>query len=163
MIKDILYELGFVGQFLISLLLGLVIGLERELHDKPAGMRTYSLIAAASTALVLLGFEIVEVFSGHFDDQLIKADPVRVIQAIIVGISFVGAGSILKDPETNAIQNLTTAASILAVASVGIAVALSKYYFAVSITVIILIINWILRFPEKWIRNKAGMKKKKKK
>jgi len=163
MIKELLYELGFVGQFLVSLLLGLLIGLERELHDKPAGMRTYSLIAAASTALVLLGFEIVEVFSGHFDDQLIRADPVRVIQAIIVGISFVGAGSILKDPETNAIQNLTTAASILAVAAMGIAVALSKYYFAVSITIIILIINWILMFPEKWIRNKAGIKRKRKK
>lgn len=159
--ETILYESGIVGKFVLSLLLGFLIGLEREYHGKPAGMRTYSLIAASSTALVILGFSLTDVFKSRFETSLITSDPTRIIHAIIVGISFLGAGAILKDTKKNTVENLTTAAGILAVSAVGVSVALSHFYLAIILTIVIIVVNKFFMYVESWLKDKMKSVKSK--
>ena len=74
-----------------------------------------------------------------------RADPIRVLQAIIVGVSFIGAGTILKQTGSNQILYLTTAATILLSSSIGIAVALQQYVLAIGIVLLVLFINYVIR------------------
>lgn len=71
-------------------------------------------------------------------------DTMRIIDAIVVGISFLGAGAILKKEESAQVHNLTTAAGILVTAAIGVAIALDRYYLAVGVTLIILCVNRLL-------------------
>ena len=90
---DTLTELQFLGKIVIAAFLGGVVGMERELAEKPAGLRTHMLVGALSALLVVLANQMIL----SFDQQnLVATDPVRVLQAIVIGISFLGAGTILK-------------------------------------------------------------------
>jgi putative Mg2+ transporter-C (MgtC) family protein len=118
------------------MLLGALIGIERELADKPAGIRTNMLVAGSATLLVSLGEVMIDRFEvGH---NIIRADPIRIIEAVITGISFIGAGMIIRRGTDN-VEGLTTAASILFVASVGICVAISQILLAIGTTILALI------------------------
>lgn len=160
-IENIIYESEIIGKFILALFLGFLIGLEREYHGKPAGMRTYSLIAASSSALVILGISITDLFNQNFGESIISGDPTRIIHAIIVGISFLGAGAILKDKKDNTIENLTTAAGILAATAVGISVALSHFYLAIVLTIIIITVNKFFLYIEQWLNEKLEKVKEK--
>ncbi len=128
---------------LASVLSGLI-GFEREKGHKPAGIRTNMLVGGAVALLVALGKIIVEDYHDSGLGDYISADPTRIIQAIIVGISFIGAGVVLQIQEKSKIKYLTTAATILFSAGIGISVALHQYLLAVGITLFILFINYIL-------------------
>lgn len=124
-------------------LLGSIIGFEREIRRKPAGLRTHGLVAASSALLVLLGPELVDLYAKDKPAEALRIDPISILQAIIVGISFIGAGTVLKDPEGKTVHNLTTAASILFAATIGIGVATGLYYLAVGAVLSLLLINLI--------------------
>jgi putative Mg2+ transporter-C (MgtC) family protein len=130
------YQLKIVFYVIVSMLLGAVVGIDRELADKPAGLRTHMLVAGSATLLVALGQIIVREY--HVDSHIVRSDPIRIISAIITGVSFLGAGTIIRGG-TDRVQGLTTAASLLFVASVGICVALSKLILAIGVTVIALL------------------------
>jgi putative Mg2+ transporter-C (MgtC) family protein len=138
---DTLTELQFLGKIVIAAFLGGVVGMERELAEKPAGLRTHMLVGALSALLVVLANQMVLSFEQQ---NLVATDPVRVLQAIVVGISFLGAGTILKygpeDPRT--VEGLATGASILSVSAIGIAVALNGLILAVGTTLLSVFINW---------------------
>jgi putative Mg2+ transporter-C (MgtC) family protein len=125
-----------------------VIGLERESYQKPAGLRTNMIVGGAVALLVSLGEVIVIYFQGLGLSDLIRTDPTRIIQAIVVGVSFIGAGTVLQIQQEYKIKFLTTAATILFSTGIGIAVALHQYILAVGVSVFILIINWVIRFIE---------------
>ena len=152
--EQFITELGILGKFLLSLILGFLIGLEREIAEKPAGVRTYMLVAASGTAFTILGLEMLSYMQTHFPDSNLATDPTRIVHAIIVGVSFLGAGTILKDKANNSIQNLSTAATVLICATIGISVAVEKYYLAIGITIIILFVNWIMLLLKKWVEKK---------
>ena len=135
--------------------LGSLVGLERDLAGKPAGMRTHTLTAGAAAFLVLLG----EVVLGSFDpENLISGDPIRIIQAIVVGVSFIGAGTIFKDRggDEDPVEGLTTAASLLAVTAIGIAVALRLYLAAAGVALANVIINWGVDNVSDWFKRRFG-------
>lgn len=124
-----------LGRVLIRLLaaifLGGLIGLQREAAGKPAGLRTHTLVCLGTTLI------IVSCAAAAFS---IDASS-RVIQGVITGIGFIGAGSILKLGEEHSIRGLTTSASIWATAAVGIAVGLGRVgigLIAAVLTVLIL-------------------------
>ena len=99
------------------------------------------LVGALSALLVVLAKQMV--FS--FDERdLISTDPIRILQAIVVGISFLGAGTILKyGPEdTRTVEGLATSASILSVSAIGISVALNAFILALGTTLLNVFINW---------------------
>lgn len=135
----------------LAAFLGGVIGFEREKGHKPAGIRTNMLVGGSVALLVALGEIIVLDFTSSGLEQFVSFDPTRIIQAIIVGISFIGAGMVLQIQAEQKIKYLTTAATILFSTGTGIAVALHQYWLAVGATIFILFINFIIAWVYKMV------------
>ena len=142
---DIATEFQMLGKILIASLIGGLVGIEREFAERPAGLRTHMLVGATSTLFVMLADVMLSTFDPR---EILTADPVRVVEAIVVGISFLGAGTILKYrvQGEGVVEGLTTSASILSVAAIGIAVALDVYVLAVGAALLNLFINWGLMY-----------------
>lgn len=120
---------GFIVLNLVgALLLGMLVGYERSYQGRAAGMRTYGLVCMASTALTIFSGFAPLWFGGRGPQA--AADPTHVVQGIVAGIGFLGAGVIMKDGLS--IRGLTTAASIWAVAAVGVLVGVGMYPAALS-------------------------------
>lgn len=138
-------ELVTLAYIALAMLLGAFVGIERELADKPAGFRTHMLVAGAATMLVRLSDVIVLDFVGG--DSILGVDPLRINEAIIAGVSFLGAGTIFRRSNSDHVEGLTTAASLLFVAAIGISVALDRLLLAVAVTLLVLIalrgMNWV--------------------
>jgi len=126
---------------LVSTLLGTLVGWERQMGRKPAGLRTHTLVCLGSTLFVLLTVHSVKAFGGGFD-------PTRIIHGVVTGVGFLGAGSIMR--QEGFVHGLTTAASVWMVAAVGVAVGCHAYTLAVIGTVLALVVLegyvWIERF-----------------
>lgn len=142
-------QLQILANFLIAMALGSIIGFEREEANKPAGLRTHMLVAGSAAFLTGLGNILVNNFGA--DDSLISADPIRIVEAVITGISFLGAGTILRNRGNNQVEGLTTAASLLFAASLGIGVALDQYVLSVGAAVLVLITLRVMKFVGKKI------------
>ena len=117
-------------RLIAATLLGAVVGIERERARKPAGLRTHILVALGTTVFVLTGSGV-----GMSSDGVS-----RIIQGIVTGIGFIGAGSILKLHEERDIRGLTTAAGIWMTAAIGVAVGLGSLGVALLSTVLTLMI-----------------------
>ncbi len=144
-----LMQLEIIGEVALAMLLGGIIGMERERANKPAGFRTHMLVAGASALLVGLGDAMLHRYAMGGPDGPIRSDPIRIVEAIITGISFLGAGTIFRRGETRAVEGLTTAASLLLSGAIGIAVALRQFILAGGITALALIVLWGLKSLEK--------------
>lgn len=125
-IQTIPIQRRILGSVALAMILGAAIGLEREAKDKPAGLRTHMLVAGAATFLVALSDVAVKRFDVDLGTGLVRSDPIRIIEAVITGISFLGAGTILRHKGSDHIEGLTTAGSLLFVAALGVCVALSQ-------------------------------------
>ncbi len=128
---DILIKLG------VSAILGLIIGLEREIKRKPVGLKTCLVISIASCLLTIVSIESAYLFPSS-DGVNITMDPLRLAAQIISGIGFLGAGVILRK-ENDSISGLTTAAMIWAAAGMGIAVGAGFYVEAIAGVILIII------------------------
>lgn len=124
----------------IAALLSGAIGGEREKLDKPAGLRTNMIIGSIACFLVSISPHLSNFVAAAIQEEL-RVDPIRILQAIIIGISFIGAGTILKSQEENTVRNLTTASILLYSTGIGISVALHAYVAAVGLTLLGLLIN----------------------
>lgn len=149
-------QLRILGEVALAMLLGAIIGIDREMADKPAGLRTNMLVAGAAALLVALGDTMVERFATRTAVELLRSDPIRIIEAIITGISFLGAGTIIvRRDRVGQVEGLTTAASILFVAAIGVAVALAQIVLAVGVTLLVLGILRGLRIVDRWIESRV--------
>lgn len=146
----LLEQIGIIGFTLFAGLLGGLIGLERERSEKPAGVRTMSLISASSALIVALGVSVNEFYGGI-------GDPVRALHGVITGIGFLGAGTIAINNKTSRGGHLTTAATVFASAAVGITVGLGAPLAGFLVTLLIL---FALRFSV--ILEKLGVRGKEK-
>ena len=144
-----LWQLEIIGEVALAMVLGGIIGMERERANKPAGFRTHMLVAGAAALLVGLGDALLHRYGGGGADGPIRSDPIRIVEAIITGISFLGAGTIFRRGETRAVEGLTTAASLLLSGAIGISVALRQFILAGGITALALLVLWGLKFLEK--------------
>jgi putative Mg2+ transporter-C (MgtC) family protein len=127
-----------------AMFLGALIGIDREAAQKPAGLRTHILVAGAASLLVSMGELLVKQLSIELGSQLIMGDPIRIIAAIITGVSFLGAGTIIRLRSNGGVKGLTTAASLLFASVIGISVSLSEWIVAVGATLLVLIILRLL-------------------
>jgi putative Mg2+ transporter-C (MgtC) family protein len=141
----ITFQLWILLDVVIACILGGILGIEREKKEKPAGFRTNMFIAGASALLLSLGRFIANSMELELDPAALGVDPTRIIHAIIVGVSFIGAGTILKSSKEETVRYLTTAAMILFSAGAGISVALKLYVVAVGVTIIGLLINTLVK------------------
>ncbi len=132
-------ELIIIGKILLAFILGSLIGLEREYHKSPAGLRTYAAIALGACCFGLLSTHCK---GTAFYTSVV--DPSRIAAQIVSGIGFIGAGVIFKSGSTT--RGLTTAATIWVTASIGLAVAFGLFSGAVLTTflvIFILVLNYI--------------------
>jgi len=150
-----LMQLEIIGEVALAMLLGGIIGMERERANKPAGFRTHMLVAGAAALLVGLGDALLHKYGGGGVDGTIRSDPIRIVEAIITGISFLGAGTIFRRGESRAVEGLTTAASLLLCSAIGIAVALRQFIIAGGITALTLLVLWGLKSFERKAEDKS--------
>lgn len=143
-------ELSILANVALAMLFGGLIGLEREIADKPAGLRTHMLVAGTAALLVRLGDALIAWFPTANNTTVPAADPMRIVQAIVMGIGFLGAGTIIQRANTDRIEGLTTGATLLFVATVGICTATGLLILAGSVTMTALVLLVLLGGIEKW-------------
>ncbi len=137
-------QLGIVGSVAFAMLLGGLIGYERETRKRPAGLRTHMLVAGAAALLLGLGDLMAEHFSDESYQNLVRVDPIRIIEAIVTAVAFIGAGTIIQHARKDAVLGLTTATSLLFTAAIGIGVGLQQYVLTVGVTVLALLVLHVL-------------------
>jgi putative Mg2+ transporter-C (MgtC) family protein len=142
-------QIDLLIQIVCAMVLGAALGMERERAHKPAGFRTLVLIAGSTALLVGLARVMTADFGRIFPGGLAEADPVRVIQSIVTAIGFLGAGTIFRRSDDSMVEGLTTAATILLAAALGIACALNQFIVAIGITIIALIVLRMLSVVER--------------
>jgi putative Mg2+ transporter-C (MgtC) family protein len=148
-------ELQIIGEVALAIFLGGIIGFEREAANKPAGFRTHMLVAGAAALLVGLSNALIDNFDTDSAPSFISFDPIRLIQGIIIGISFIGGGTIIRDARTQRVEGLTTAASLLLTGGIGIAVALRQFVVAVGITLLTIVVLRVLIAVEDYLKRYA--------
>jgi putative Mg2+ transporter-C (MgtC) family protein len=130
-------------KLVLASLFGALIGLQREFKDRPAGLRTHTLVALASCL-----FTVISMTAFSF-----KADPSRIAANVAVGIGFIGAGTIIK--QGNIIVGLTTAASLWTVSAIGVAVGSGQVLVGFIST--LLALSVLTAF--KWVEERIGKKR----
>jgi putative Mg2+ transporter-C (MgtC) family protein len=136
-------ELNLALRLTVGLVLGAIIGFERELHRQPAGFRTHSLVSLGAAL-----FTVVSAFG--FAGSTV--DPTRIAAQIVSGIGFIGAGTILQ--YRGHIRGLTTAASLWSVAAIGTAAGAGLFVVAITGTILILVILSLLDQVEEFTRRR---------
>lgn len=135
----------FVKLF-VALALGMILGIERIIAHKTAGMRTYALVAMGAALFVIISESIGQMYLGTFD-----FNPAQIPSAIITGIGFLGAGLIIF--RDNQVTGVTTASSIWVAAGIGIAAGFGMYTLAILATVLTLFVFVVLWFLEDKIKH----------
>lgn len=123
---DVTVLLRDLGLMLSAFLIALPVAWERHATDRPAGLRTFPIVALASCAFVLLG---LSAFPGDAGAQA------RIVQGLMTGIGFIGGGAILKDSGKGTVHGIATAASIWGVGAIGAATALRRLELAILLSV----------------------------
>jgi putative Mg2+ transporter-C (MgtC) family protein len=129
-------QLIVLAEVALAMALGALLGLDRELAHKPAGLRTHMLVGGASALLVGLVGVLLKRFLVPPISPLVRADPVPVITAVVMAVGFLGAGSIIRHEDH--VEGLTTAASLLFAAAIGATVGLEQFHLAVGVTLLAL-------------------------
>lgn len=140
-------EIGALYQLSIAALLGALIGVERSIAGKNAGMRTYALVSMGSALLTSLTVLVAPRYLGIGD-----VDPFRIAAAIIMGIGFIGTGLVIH--KENHPIGLTTAAGVWVAAAIGIAVGFDLYLLAINATILTLFIFTALAWVERKIEKR---------
>lgn len=145
-----LSDAELVTRLLTAALLGSVLGFERELRQKSAGLRTNILIAIGSALFTLMSIDMAAGIPG--------ADPGRLAAQIVTGIGFLGAGAILR--RDGGVQGLTTAATVWVNAAVGVAAGGGEYHLAFIATIVTIVVLLLLHPIEAAIDRRYGSRHK---
>lgn len=130
------------GRLVLATVFGALIGLNREQQGKPAGLRTHALVALGGALLA-----IVALFFGQGDSSA----PGRVLQGVLAGVGFIGAGVILHRADTQGVHGLTTAAAIWLVAAIGVATGAGLWRTAATTLVLALLILIAGEATDRWV------------
>jgi len=140
----------------LSVVLSGLIGLERQIHRRNAGLRTHILVCLGSCLIMLTSLYVFDIYNNKA-----QLDPARIAAGVITGIGFLGAGTIIRERE--GVKGLTTAASLWVVAGIGLAVGCGFCMAALYTTALSLIVLFFLRYIEGIIfceeKEKAQVKK----
>lgn len=131
-----------VIRLLLSAVLGMIIGYERERQNQPAGLRTHTILAIGSCLAMTMSINLSMQFK-----PVVSGDPARLAAQVISGIGFLGAGAILRYGTT--VKGLTTATSLWTMAIVGLAIGAGHYFAAITATAALLIVLTLLNLLEK--------------
>ncbi len=135
----------YVVRLLVAMVLGGLVGIERQTRGRSAGLRTNILVCLGSAAIIV-AFQKLSLELNMGAESAIRMDPARAAAGVITGIGFLGAGTILKSNDF--VRGLTTAASIWVVSAIGVTVGLGEYVIAVVLTTLVLVALFALhRLP----------------
>jgi len=135
----------YIVRLLVALVLGGLVGIERQTRGRSAGLRTNILVCIGSAAIII-AFQKLSLQFNVGAESIIRIDPARAAAGVITGIGFLGAGMIVKSKDF--VRGLTTAASIWVVSAIGITVGLGEFVISVILTLIVLFTLYALhRFP----------------
>lgn len=132
------HELDLLLRVAVAIVLGGILGWERQAAGKAAGLRTHMLVAAGAAMFVGIGDLLVREFQPF--GELMRFDPTRLIEAVVAGVSFLGAGTIFVARREGVVHGLTTAASLWATAGVGMAAGLHRYTLACGATLLFFVV-----------------------
>jgi putative Mg2+ transporter-C (MgtC) family protein len=133
-----MWDLTTLLRLALAVVLGGLIGFERETEGKPAGLRTHALVCLGAALFMLISIQSPEFFPGAK-----TVDPGRIAAGVVTGIGFLGAGTIMQ--AKGSVKGLTTAASIWAVAAIGLAIGVGYYITAAVATALALA---VLHLPD---------------
>ncbi|HZH11801.1 MAG TPA: MgtC/SapB family protein [Microvirga sp.] len=124
-------QIEIAMRLVVAAIAGMAVGLNRDIHNKPIGMRTLGLVSIGSAIVILSG----SVYEGlHFAQDAVS----RVVQGILTGLGFLGAGAIIRGKHGTEVQGLTTASTVWIAASLGITAGLGAWFITVAGTVMTL-------------------------
>lgn len=139
-------DLGLILRLLVAAILSGVLGWERQSERKSAGLRTHILVGIGSA--LFIGIVGMEIETFPHEPGIVRFDPIRVIQGVVAGIAFLGAGIIFVDKSENRVRGLTTAASIWTTTGIGLLAGLGRYLVAALATALIFIVLRSIQFIE---------------
>lgn len=128
--------LAVITRLVVAAALGALIGIDREVRNRPAGLRTHMLVAVAATSFTIIALEAFHLARKWQPDG--SFDPIRVVEAVTAGVAFLAAGTIIQSRGN--VQGLTTGAAMWLTGAVGVAVGLGLYVIAVLASAVALII-----------------------
>ncbi|HBG06653.1 MAG: magnesium transporter MgtC [Geobacteraceae bacterium GWC2_58_44] len=134
-------------RLLLASLLGGILGLEREIHGRPAGFRTHLLVSLGSCLFCISSVEFYRIFGNFSGMAPVGVDPGRIAAQVVAGIGFLGAGAIIRDKAS--IRGLTTAACLWVAAALGLACGIGLFYLSICVTAVALISLLLLKQVEK--------------
>lgn len=137
-----------------AMVLGGMIGFEREWHHKSAGLRTHMLIAVAAALFALIALELVEISRAEGADSGARSDIVRLIGAVTSGVAFLAAGSIFS--AGGKVKGLTTGAGMWLAGAVGLACGIGRIGLAALATLLTVLVLWLFRAIERRVEGKDG-------
>ncbi len=139
-------DLGVLLRLFVAAVLSGALGWQRESAGKAAGVRTHMLVGIGAAFFMCIVAMEIETFPGT--PGIVHFDPIRILQAVVAGVSFLGAGTIFVDKSRHHVRGLTTAASIWTTTAVGLSVGLGRYLLATGATILILVVLGAVRFIE---------------
>lgn len=137
-----------VFKLVLAMVLGGLVGLEREITNRPAGFRTHTLVCMGSTLVMVTSMHLFRLYHG-----IVNLDPARLGAQVISGIGFLGAGTILKDKTR--VRGLTTAASLWVVACIGLAVGAGLYGVSIFVAVLAYVTLILLKKMERFLKQRS--------
>jgi putative Mg2+ transporter-C (MgtC) family protein len=145
--QTVAHEMEILLRLLLAVAAGGAIGIDREMKDRPAGLRTHMLTALAAALFTVVTFEIFHAVRGN-------SDPIRIIEAVTAGVAFLAAGAIIQS--RGGVHGLTTGAAMWMAGALGVCCGAGFYVLAVMATVLTVIILSVLKRIELAARNGAG-------
>ncbi len=134
-------DFQMVMRLLFTLVLCGLVGLERQVHRRDAGLRTHILVGLGSCLIMLTSLYVFDIYKGQ-----VALDPARIAAGVVTGIGFLGAGTIIRSPD--GVKGLTTAASLWVVAAIGLAAGVGFNKIATYATILVLVVLHFLRYVE---------------
>ncbi len=131
-----------VIRILSAALCGGLLGWEREVSDKPAGLRTNMLVAIGASTAALAALQLYHAIADTYPGKVVSADPVRIVSGVIGGLGFLGAGAIIQSQ--GQVQGMTTAATIWVVGGIGVACGLGNYLLAVTTVIVTFLVLYVI-------------------
>ena len=131
-------ETQLILRLILAVILGGIVGTEREIRKRSAGLRTHILVCVGATLIMLTSMYLFDIYKDKA-----TVDPSRIAAGVITGIGFLGAGAIIRAGDS--VRGLTTAATLWVVAAIGLAVGCGFYLAAIISTILVLVVLLVIR------------------
>lgn len=144
------FDMITLAKLLLAAFLGGIIGLEREIHGRPAGFRTHLLVSLGACLFVITSIQFYILYGNFSGIQPVGVDPGRVAAQVVTGIGFLGAGAIIR--EKFSVRGLTTAACLWLAAAIGVACGVGLFGISITVTLISIASLLFLKRAEKMLK-----------